>query len=113
MREIRTIKTMDIQGFGKNHKVCVFFERAFEEDWGYMGMRDYKTYEPTDDFKLSIVPYVNGSAYNVDAGYVNGSYRTNYFDKDMANKIWYNLKNGMDVCELVKALRKLDLILER
>lgn len=112
MDELRTVKTIDINGLcGK--KAVVFFEQTFTEDWGYMGMRDYRTYEPTDEYRISVVHYnSNGHANSTDAGYLLNSFKSKYFNKDMANKIWYNLKNGMDYTSLLRTLRKMDLVWE-
>ena len=101
MNEIRTIK-MERLETGTH---AVFFTREYEEDWGYMGMRDYKTYEPTDKYGIDVVPYSNGCACNVDAGCIPSSFEARGFDKDMANRIWWNIKHGIDYATLKNAMK--------
>jgi len=88
--EWRFSQSVRIKGLDKD--AVVFFFRGYEEDWGYMGMRDYRTYEPTGEYHISVVHYGNSDrVMSTDAGYVKNSFTSKGFDKDMANKIWYNL----------------------
>lgn len=101
MTEVRTIKSLQL---GNTH--CVFFKREYKEDWGYMGMRDYPTWEATDVYEIAVVPYskYTGVAHGSDAGYKKGSFSATGFDKDMANRIWWNVKNGISYETLKDAM---------
>ena len=68
----------------------VFFERLFEENWGYMQMRDYRTYEPTKHFRI-VIADVNqlGYANNCDTEAIMVS----DLGIDYVNKLWYNLEH--------------------
>lgn len=90
---------------------AIFYFRYYEEDWGYMGMRDYPTYERTDRFKIDVVPFgVSGRADNTDAGIVCNSFRTKEFDTNMANLIAYNVKHGCKYETLRAELKNRELI---
>lgn len=89
----RSVLDTNIEGAKRGTKACVFFFRYYKDDWGYMGMRDYKTEEPTDRFELRVIHYMNGRCNAADAGYKEASFKSKEFNKDIANKIWYNLKN--------------------
>ena len=98
------IKTVKIESMGA---YAVFFTREYKEDWGYMGMRDYKTYEPTEKFGIDVVKYNSkGIAHSSDAGYRKDSFCARGFGKDMANKIWYNVKHGISYKALRDAMAK-------
>ena len=112
MNEWRHKLSIDIEDSDYN-VYCVAFYREYEEYWGYMGMRDYRTYEPTNNFELRVVPYINGHADFSNCNLVSGSFGTKVFDKDMANKIWYNLKKlYMSYESLHNALAKEGLLVE-
>ena len=91
VNEWRFSQSVRIKGLDTD--AVVFFFRGYEEDWGYMGMRDYRTYEPTNEYHISVVHYRKGCdrVLSTDAGYDRNSFTSKSFDKDMANKIWYNL----------------------
>ena len=98
------VKTIKIEKIGTH---AIFFTREYEEDWGYMGMRDYRTWEPTDKFGIDVVKYSSrGTANNTDAGYKKDSFSASGFDKNMANKIWWNVKNGIKYEVLRDAMKK-------
>ena len=103
MTEVRTIK---IEQLGTTH--AVFFTREFGESWGYMGMRDYRTFEATESYGVRVVPFnkYSGRADNSDAGYVENSFMADGFDKDMANRIWWNIQHGISYKALSDELRK-------
>lgn len=108
--EWRCKETVQIEGIG--NKAVVWFMRGYEESWGYMGMRDYRTYEPTDEFEIEVVHFnATGFAHNSDAGIRRNSFQSKTIDKDTANKIWYNLKKaGRNYKDLYKFMKDNDLI---
>ncbi len=109
MTEYRHKEQVTISGIG--NEAVVFFMRGYEEDWGYMGMRDYRTYEPTDKFCIEVVHYNSaGHAHSSDAGYSKNSFSSKDFNKDIANKIWYNLKHGKTYTDLYTFMKENDLI---
>ena len=107
---MKMVKTIRTESLGGTH--AVFFTREYDEDWGYMGMRDYMTYEPTEFYGVRVVPYnkYTHRADNTDAGYVKGSFRADGFDKDVANRIWWNIKNGIAYETLRDAMKEMGLL---
>lgn len=110
MNEWKYKEQVTISGLGR--EAVVFFFREYEEDWGYMGMRDYRTYEPTDNFCIEVVHYNSvGHAHSCDAGYTKNSFSSKDIDKDTANKIWYNLKKlNRNYTDLYTFMKENDLI---
>lgn len=106
MGEWRAVKEFTISS-KKIGNCAVWIYRFFREDWGYMGMRDYRTYEPTDEFRVEVVPFYNNhTVYSSDASYVCNSFKSKEFGKEMANRVWLSLTNGMTYDQLVTALIK-------
>lgn len=110
MNEWKCKEQLQISGINGN--AVVFFYREYEEDWGYMGMRDYRTYEPTDNFSIGVVHYNSiGHAHSCDAGYAKNSFTSKDIDKDTANRIWYNLKKlNRNYTDLYTFMKENDLI---
>lgn len=107
---MNTFKAVRTEEIGKSH--AVFFYKEFKEDWGYMGMRDCATDEPTGLYEVAVVPFskYTGRADSSDAGLVEGSFQTREIDAEMTNRIWWNIKNGISYQILLKGLKDLDLI---
>lgn len=107
MTECRVAKSFNID----DNRVAVFFYKEYAEDWGYMNMRDYRTWEPTGEYHIAVVTRLNSdTVYSCDAGYTRRSFQSKSFNKDIANTIYWNLKQGRGYDALRKYLHDNDLI---
>lgn len=89
------IMSFDVDG----HKMCFF--RLHTEDYGYMGMADTPWHYAENKFELGEV--------------INGWWQTvsNAFDKDTANKIYYNATHmSFSFKQFIAALAKEGVIYE-
>lgn len=92
----------------KNHTHHVTIYRFYEDDWGYMGMRDYRTEEPTNRFFLHIRKSYVDYKGNIRVDSTSKEIRTGEFGKDEANIIAYNLNHKeFDYETFVNALKTL------
>lgn len=86
---MRTWKLMQTKSVA-DEGYCVFFEQAYEEDWGYMSMRDYPTYKATGKYRVTIAVYnSSGVARTTDHNAID----VRDLDVDFVNKLWYNLEH--------------------
>ncbi len=112
IKEIKNMATrfevIKVEEFNK--KFAVFFYRGYKDDYGPDGMANYPTKEPTDTFKVVVVPYIRKHADAFNGGYIKNSFVTSIIDKEIANRIWWNIKNGISYEELKRGLDNLHLL---
>lgn len=80
---------------------AVFFSRYYEEDYGYMGMADFASLEPTNDFICEVRKWRKDRYGHLVADHISEGYKVSG-DKDLMNRLWWNFKNNRITFETVK-----------
>ena len=77
----------------KTSEYCVSFQRYYKEDWGFMGMADYASLVPTDDYICIVRKWYKDRYGRKVANHCSEEVRVQG-NKDLMNMLWWNFKNN-------------------